>query len=761
LIGLTVLRVRTTKGVNVTRPIRRKAAAGVVAVLAAGILIVVRAEPALATPVMYEAEQATIVNGGTIDSNWPGYTGTGFVNTANAVGAGVELTLTIGAAGNGTLVFRYANGTTSDRPASITVNGTTQATLQFPPTGSWSTWSTQTATVSLVAGANVVRATATTAGGLANLDSLMVDAATLFEAEGGTIINGGTIDSNWPGYTGSGFVNTANAVGTGVEISVSSTLPRAATLVFRYANGTTTNRPATITVNGTVQVSLTFPPTSAWDVWATQTAIVDLTAGTNLVRATATTTAGLPNMDSLADERQQTGAQSDPVPEEPAPSGLGLTLTQFAQFPQSFPVPTPTDSRLMRWARINFLGQIPGSTRLFVPDLNGKLYTLPSTGGTPSAYLDVRATVGSNFWSGKGMGSGFGFVAFHPDFATNGRFYTTHTEAFDALTTMTPDWTQSNAVVHSVVTEWTATNPAASTFSGTRRTLLRIGFASYLHAIQQIDFNRTATPGSTDYGLLYLAVGDGGIGYQQTVPQQRGVPHGKILRIDPRGTNSANHNYGIPSTNPFVGDAGTLGEIYAIGMRDPHRFSWDTGGTHRMLLGHIGEHDIEGVYDVLAGDNLGWSDREGSFVFNRQEVCNLYPLPVNDSSFGYDYPVAAYDHNAADIPCGSDAGKAIVGGFVYRGSAFPALTGKYVFGDLVDGRVFYTNEVDMVRGRGRAPIYQLRIFSSSGNLTTMAALAGDSRVDLRFGMDQAGELYLMAKANGRVWKVTSTVGSAP
>src|SRR6266511_1942275 len=119
-----------------------------------------------------------------------GYTGTGFVNTANAVGAGVELTLTIGAAGNGTLVFRYANGTTSDRPASITVNGTTQATLQFPPTGSWSTWSTQTATVSLVAGANVVRATATTAGGLANLDSLMVDAATLFEAEGGTIING-------------------------------------------------------------------------------------------------------------------------------------------------------------------------------------------------------------------------------------------------------------------------------------------------------------------------------------------------------------------------------------------------------------------------------------------------------------------------------------------------------------------------------------------------------------------------------------------
>jgi hypothetical protein len=179
-----------------------------------------------------------------------------------------------------------------------------------------------------------------------------------------------------------------------------------------------------------------------------------------------------------------------------------------------------------------------------------------------------------------------------------------------------------------------------------------------------------------------------------------------------------------------------------------------------MFLGHIGEHDIEGVYDLRAGDNLGWSEREGSFVFNRQEVCNLYPLPANDSTSGYTYPVAAYDHNAAAIPCGSDAGKAIVGGFVYRG-ALSALRGRYVFGDLVDGRVFYTNEADMVRGRGRAPLYQLRIFNSSGTETTMAALAGDTRVDLRFGLDQAGELYVLSKANGRIWKVTGTVGTAP
>src|SRR6266511_2098230 len=590
------------EGGKLARPMRRIAAAGVVAVLATGLLTVLAGAPAFAAPVVYEAEQATIVNGGTVDSDHPGFTGTGFVNTTNAVGAGVEFTLTIGAAGTATLIFRYANGTTSDRTAGVAVNGTVQSTLAFPPTGSWDTWGTQTVTVSLIAGANVVRTIATTSTGLANMDSLTVEASTPYEAENATIIGGGTVDSNHPGFTGTGFVNTANAVGAGVEFTVASTLARAAKLVFRYANGTTSDRAATVAVNGLVQATLAFPPTGSWDTWSTQTVTVHLNAGSNAVRAAATTSDGLANLDSLTDERQQTGPLSDPVAEDPIASGLGLTLAQFAQFPQSFPVPTPTDSRLMRWARINFLGQIPGSNLLFTPDLNGKLYTVPPTGGTPSVYLDVSDTVGANFFSGKGMGSGFGFVAFHPDFATNGRFYTTHSEAFTALTSITPDWTQTNAVIHSVVTEWTATNPAAATFSGTRRTLMRIGFASYLHAIQQIDFNRTAAPGGPDYGLLYIAVGDGGIGYQTTVPQQRGVPHGKILRIDfnrtaapggpdygllyiavgdggigyqttvpqqrgvphgkilridPRGTNSANGRYGIPSSNPFVGPTRT------------------------------------------------------------------------------------------------------------------------------------------------------------------------------------------------------------
>jgi hypothetical protein len=135
-------------------------------------------------------------------------------------------------------------------------------------------------------------------------------------------------------------------------------------------------------------------------------------------------------------------------------------------------------------------------------------------------------------------------------------------------------------------------------------------------------------------------------------------------------------------------------------------------------------------------------------------------LPGNDS--GFTYPVAAYDHDPPPgTSCTADVGRAIAGGFVYRGTALPLLQGKYVFGDLVQGWVFYTNEAQMVRGGGLAPLYRLNIFNASGQQTTMPALAGDDRVDLRFGLDRAGELYVMAKANGKLWKVTGVRGTAP
>jgi hypothetical protein len=450
------------------------------------------------------------------------------------------------------------------------------------------------------------------------------------------------------------------------------------------------------------------------------------------------------------------GPLADPIPHDPVMSRLGIVVREFASFPKSEPVPEPGDHRLIRQARINYLGEVPdGSRRLYVPDLNGTLYLIVS--GTPQRYLDVKDAVGADFFSGRGVGSGFGFVTFHPEFRSNGKFYSVHTEAFDALTTRAPDLTaQPNTIVHGVITEWTAENSQANVFTGSRRELLRLGFARYVHGIQQIDFNPTARPGDEDYGLLYIAVGDGGIGASSGDPQNLAVPQGKILRIDPAGTSSTNGRYGIPRSNPFVGTPAALREIYAYGMRDPHRFSWDPAGRHRMLLGHIGEKDIEAIYDVQAGDNLGWSEREGPFVYNREDRCNLHTLPADDARHRFTYPVAAYDHDPPPgYPCGADVGHAVAGGFVYRGNTVPELRGKYLFADIVDGRVMYTEEREMRRGGALATIHELAIFDDSRELT-MAMAAGDSRVDLRFGRDGHGELYLSSKAGGKVWKIVGT-----
>ncbi len=455
-----------------------------------------------------------------------------------------------------------------------------------------------------------------------------------------------------------------------------------------------------------------------------------------------------------------TAAVLDPIP-EPVQSGLGLVLEEYAQFPKTEALPGPvTDPRLMRHARINALVELPDRTkRKAVPDLNGQLYLIED-GKAPHLYLDIAKTFAPQFFAGRGMGQGFGYVTFDPRFKKNGRFYTVHTERASD-TTAVPDFRQAaDTTYHGVITEWTAKDPSAGTFEGTGREVLRIGFNGQVHGIQQIDFNPTARPGDSDYGLLYAAVGDGGVGKGNAEPQTLSLPHGKVLRIDPRGTDGVNGQYGIPKTNPFVGKPGALGEIYAYGMRDPHRFSWDRHRGDKMYLGHIGEHAIEAVYELRAGDNLGWSEREGAFVFDRTATnpCDrLLPLPADDAKYGYTYPVAAYDHNPPPgWNCTSDVGRAIAGGFVYRGADAPELRGKYLFDDLVDGRVFYAESGEMRRGQEPAQIHQLMIYDKSGKRTSMPELAGDKRVDLRFGQDARGELYLIAKANGKIWKVVGT-----
>ncbi|MGI5240354.1 glycoside hydrolase family 75 protein [Dactylosporangium sp. CA-139066] len=122
----------------------------------------------------FEAETGTLSAGGTFDSNHLGFTGTGFANTANAVGAYVDIPVTAATAGTKTLTFRYSDGTSAARPATISVNGTSRGTLNFPITANWDTWATASISVPLTAGTNTIRVTGTTAGGAANIDSVTI-----------------------------------------------------------------------------------------------------------------------------------------------------------------------------------------------------------------------------------------------------------------------------------------------------------------------------------------------------------------------------------------------------------------------------------------------------------------------------------------------------------------------------------------------------------------------------------------------------------
>ncbi|HSM03748.1 MAG TPA: PQQ-dependent sugar dehydrogenase, partial [Longimicrobiales bacterium] len=428
------------------------------------------------------------------------------------------------------------------------------------------------------------------------------------------------------------------------------------------------------------------------------------------------------------------GPLDDPVPGPGAPE-LTVRLEPFAVVP-------PSDTTGGPRARINVLDHAgDGSGRLFVNDMRGVLHVIDD--GRIAPYLDVAARF-PDFVDEPGLGSGFGFFAFHPDFASNGRLYTVHTEAGAALQASPADASSGADVIQGVLVEWTASDPGAGSFDGTHRELLRLGFGATLHGVQQIGFDPLVRAGDEDFGLLYVAVGDGEVpGAQTPAPQLLTAPRGKILRIDPTGRDGLSGAYGIPPGNPFADAGEALGEIWALGLRNPHRFSWDPA-TGAMYIGHIGEARVDAVFPGRAGANYGWNLREGGFRYEKDTPMEVYPLTVADSSAAFTPPVARLDHD--------DLG-ALVGGFVYRGAGIPALQGRYVFGDLVSGALFEARAEELARGRPDTPIRRLGIQDEAGVDRSMAELAGRARAEIRFGMDAEGELYVLSKANGAIWKV--------
>ncbi|QJW90864.1 c-type cytochrome [Spirosoma taeanense] len=426
---------------------------------------------------------------------------------------------------------------------------------------------------------------------------------------------------------------------------------------------------------------------------------------------------------------------SDPMPQKIEKSGLRLILEEVTT--------APATAEKVPLARINKMQVLPGKPdRLFIQDLRGTLYEMVDN--KLRVYMEM-AKERSGFIPTPGLATGFGSYAFHPDFNTNGLFYTTHTEKAHAAPA---DFAYADSIkvtLQWVLTEWKLPNPTADKFVGSGREMMRVNMVSPIHGVQEITFNPHTRPGSPDYGLLYIGVGDGGAtenGYPFICRDNHHI-WSSVLRIDPRGTNSKNGRYGIPASNPYAqdNDPATLGEIFCRGFRNPNRIAWTPDG--KMLISDIGHANAEELNLGVAGADYGWPEREGNFrMYYRAKMDKVYALPEDDAALQYTYPAALYDH---------DEGNAISAGFVYSRTDLPPLTGKYIFGDIVNGRVFYVESSQLKPGQ-QAAIQEMEI-QVGGSVTTFQALSGSKKTDLRFGLGLNNEFFLYTKADGKMYRI--------
>lgn len=418
------------------------------------------------------------------------------------------------------------------------------------------------------------------------------------------------------------------------------------------------------------------------------------------------------------------GPLADPLPSPIGPSSVAVEL-----------VPVAEGLTAPNWGTT-----APGdANRLFVSDQAGILWAIETATGSKSVFLDASSRLvplgiaGSGTFDERGLLA----VAFHPAYASNGLLYTYTSEPEAAAADFSTIAAGESPDHQSVVAEWHVVdpgNPASVVDPGSFRELLRIDEPQFNHNGGGLAFGPD--------GFLYISLGDGGNADDEGSGhspggngQDPGNVLGTILRIDPLGTNAANGEYGIPASNPFVPMVGTVEEIWAYGFRNPFRFSFD-GGTGDLYVADVGQNDIEEIDLAMAGGNFGWPRMEGSFFFDGNGAGDGFVTAVDPGGTGSLLrPVAEYDH---------DEGSAIIGGFVYRGSAIPELAGRYVFGDFArtfsnDGRLFHLDATSTV--------VEL-------NLVGGAAFG---RSLLGFGQDAAGELYVMANSTGTPFGSTGVV----
>lgn len=383
-----------------------------------------------------------------------------------------------------------------------------------------------------------------------------------------------------------------------------------------------------------------------------------------------------------------------------------------------------------------------GDGTLFVGDQTGFIYRIKD--GKAEIFLDARAHI-KDFQSGPGIATGVGSFDFHPDFLNNGLLYITHAETYKG---QTADFQISDSLkseVQWVLSEWKMDNVRDNVFKGTHRELLRLHAPTFAHGAQDIGFIPNVDKKDPDYGLLYLGYGDGGsnnIKLPELGHHLRSFL-GAILRIDPRGNNSKNKKYGIPAGNPFVNESDplTIREIYAYGFRNPHRLAWDHTNGNRMMVTDIGEANIEEINFVEKGGDYGWPIREGGYgIATTRDLKTVYALNARVEDF-FKKPFAQYDHQV---------GYAISGGYVYEGD-LTLLKNKYVFGDIVNGKLFYVNINPQMTD---STIYELTIVQN-GKETDLKTMSQTKRLHLRIGYDRfTKELYVITKVDGKIRRIS-------
>jgi len=439
---------------------------------------------------------------------------------------------------------------------------------------------------------------------------------------------------------------------------------------------------------------------------------------------------------------------NDPFP-EPIEAVEGVITVDFVEFAT---IPDIDQSP----ARVMILVDEPGTRRMFVNDMRGPIYSVSYDGQTVTHYIDINADDFDVRVNSSGRERGMQSFAMHPQFGRDGtpgtgKFYTwTDTSNMDP----SPDFVaggDSNSH-DTVLLEWTARTPGAATYDGgAPRELLRFEQPFGNHNGGQIGFNPFASPGDADFGLLYVGIADGGSGGDPlNLAQNLNAGFGKIMRIDPLGSGSANGQYGIPSDNPFAndGDDNTLGEIYAYGVRNPQRFAWDPRNGN-MFFSDIGQNIVEEMGLVTAGANLGWHDWEGSFRFiSRAEVSLTDP----QADSGVTYPVAEYGQLDPLLQRQSAA----TGLHVYRDDAIPQLANLVLFGDMPSGEIFYIDADNLPTG-GQDAIRRI-LLNDDGEAKTLLQVIQDknreqgrdpvTRADLRYGAGPDGQVLIMNKQDG-------------